>query len=123
MIFIITAVSNGSNLTDGLMGLQRCQFRHHWNLFGNFRLCQWCNRSSGWNISTSCTYFTWESIHIHWSLDGSCIGFLWYTSILLGIHGNTGSLTLGGIIASLAIIVKRNYCYPFSAGVFVEILV
>src|SRR6185503_4057475 len=58
------------------------------------------------------------------SMIGACIGFLWYNSYPAQVFmGDTGSLTLGGIIASIAIIVHKELLIPIFCGVFlVEVL-
>lgn len=118
VIFIITAVSNGANLTDGIDGLAA---------------------GSSAIIVLTLGIFTWISGNIIFAdyLDvmyipnsgemtvyvsafaGGLIGFLWYNAYPAQVFmGDTGSLTIGGIIAVLAIAVRKELLIPILAGVF-----
>jgi phospho-N-acetylmuramoyl-pentapeptide-transferase len=118
VIFIITAVSNGANLTDGIDGLAA---------------------GSSAIIVVTLGIFTWISGNIIFAdyLDvmyipnsgemtvyvsafaGGLIGFLWYNAYPAQVFmGDTGSLTIGGIIAVLAIAVRKELLIPILAGVF-----
>ncbi|HVS98482.1 MAG TPA: phospho-N-acetylmuramoyl-pentapeptide-transferase [Puia sp.] len=118
MIFIITAVSNGANLTDGLDGLATgtsaimgvCL-----GIFayasGNIRFAEYLNIMYIPNLGEL-------SIFIG-ALIGACVGFLWYNAYPAQVFmGDTGSLTLGGIIAALAIIVRKEWLIPIFCSVF-----
>ncbi|MBI5856134.1 MAG: phospho-N-acetylmuramoyl-pentapeptide-transferase [Sphingobacteriales bacterium] len=118
VIFIITAVSNGSNLTDGLDGLATGTSAIIGVLLGIFAYA-----------SGNLVFADYLNIMYIPGLDelsifiaamiGACIGFLWYNSYPAQIFmGDTGSLTLGGIIASLAIIVHKELLLPIFCGVF-----
>jgi phospho-N-acetylmuramoyl-pentapeptide-transferase len=123
VIFIVTAVSNGANITDGLDGLATgvsaiigiCL-----GIFayasGNLRFAEYLNIMYIPNLGEL-------SIFIG-ALVGSCVGFLWYNAHPAQVFmGDTGSLTLGGIIAALAIIVRKELLIPIFCGVFlVELL-
>jgi phospho-N-acetylmuramoyl-pentapeptide-transferase len=118
VIFIITAVSNGSNLTDGLDGLATGTSAIIGVLLGIFAY------ASGNLVSADYLNIMYIpdlgelSIFIA-AMIGACIGFLWYNSYPAQIFmGDTGSLTLGGIIASLAIIVHKELLLPIFCGVF-----
>jgi len=118
VIFIITAVSNGSNLTDGLDGLATGTSAIIGVLLGIFAY------ASGNLIFADYLNIMYIpdlgelSIYIA-AMIGACIGFLWYNSYPAQIFmGDTGSLTLGGIIASLAIIVHKELLLPIFCGVF-----
>ena len=118
VIFIITAVSNGSNLTDGLDGLATGTSAIIGVLLGIFAY------ASGNLIFADYLNIMYIpdlgelSIFIA-AMIGACIGFLWYNSFPAQIFmGDTGSLTLGGIIASLAIIVHKELLLPIFCGVF-----
>jgi phospho-N-acetylmuramoyl-pentapeptide-transferase len=118
VIVIITAVSNGSNLTDGLDGLATGTSAIIGVLLGIFAY------ASGNLIFADYLNILWIpgldelSIFIA-AMIGACIGFLWYNSFPAQIFmGDTGSLTLGGIIASLAIIVHKELLLPIFCGVF-----
>jgi phospho-N-acetylmuramoyl-pentapeptide-transferase len=118
VIFIITAVSNGSNLTDGLDGLATGTSAIIGSLLGIFAYA-----------SGNLVFADYLNIMFIPGLDelaifiaamiGACIGFLWYNSFPAQIFmGDTGSLTLGGIIASLAIIVHKELLIPIFCGIF-----
>lgn len=123
VIFIVTAVSNGANITDGIDGLATgtsaiigvCL-----GIFayasGNLRFAEYLNIMYIPNLGEL-------SIFIG-ALIGACIGFLWYNAYPAQVFmGDTGSLTLGGIIAALAIIVRKELLIPIFCGVFlVEVL-
>ncbi len=123
VIFIITAVSNGANITDGLDGLAT----------GASALIGVC---LGIFAYSSGNLFFADYLNIMYIPDlgelsifiaamiGACIGFLWYNSYPAQVFmGDTGSLTLGGIIASIAIIVHKELLIPIFCGVFfVELL-
>ena len=118
VIFIIVAVSNGSNLTDGLDGLATGTSAIIGVLLGIF------SYASGNLVFADYLNIMYIpgldelSIFIA-SMIGACIGFLWYNSFPAQIFmGDTGSLTLGGIIASLAIIVHKELLLPIFCGVF-----
>jgi phospho-N-acetylmuramoyl-pentapeptide-transferase len=118
VIFIITAVSNGANITDGLDGLATgtsaiigvCL-----GIFayasGNLRFAEYLNIMYIPNLGEL-------SIFIG-ALIGACVGFLWYNAYPAQVFmGDTGSLTLGGIIAAMAIIVRKELLIPIFCGVF-----
>ncbi len=118
VIFITTAVSNGSNLTDGLDGLATGTSAIIGTLLGIFAY------ASGNLVFADYLNIMYIpdlgelSIFIA-AMIGACIGFLWYNSYPAQIFmGDTGSLTLGGIIASLAIIVHKELLLPIFCGVF-----
>lgn len=118
VIFIITAVSNGSNITDGLDGLATgvaAIIGACLGLFaytsGNIRFAEYLNIMYIPNLGEL-------SIFIG-AFIGACIGFLWYNAFPAQVFmGDTGSLALGGIIASLAIIVRKELLIPIFCGVF-----
>ncbi len=118
VIFIITAVSNGSNLTDGLDGLATGTSAIIGTVMGVFAY------ASGNLVFADYLNIMYIpdlgelSIFIA-AMIGACIGFLWYNSYPAQIFmGDTGSLTLGGIIASLAIIVHKELLLPILCGIF-----
>jgi phospho-N-acetylmuramoyl-pentapeptide-transferase len=118
VIFIITAVSNGANITDGLDGLATgtsaiigiCLALFAY-LSGHFGFARYLNIMPIPNLDEL-------SIFIG-AFVGACIGFLWYNSYPAQVFmGDTGSLALGGIIASLAIIIRKELLIPIICGVF-----
>jgi len=116
--FIITAVSNGANITDGLDGLAggvSAIIGGALGIFvyasGNYLLADYLNIMYIPNLG-ELTIFVAAFI-------GACIGFLWYNAYPAQVFmGDTGSLALGGIIASLAIIVRKELLIPIFCGVF-----
>lgn len=123
VIFIITAVSNGANITDGIDGLAAgvsAVIGACLGIFayasGNLRFAEYLNIMYIPNLGEL-------SIFIG-AMIGACVGFLWYNAYPAQVFmGDTGSLTLGGIIAALAIIVRKELLIPIFCGVFlVEIL-
>ena len=118
VIFIVTAVSNGANITDGLDGLATgvsaiigvCLGVFAY-ASGNLRFAEYLNIMYIPNLGEL-------SIFIG-ALIGACVGFLWYNAYPAQVFmGDTGSLTLGGIIAALAIIVRKELLIPIFCGVF-----
>lgn len=117
-IFIVTAVSNGANLTDGLDGLAT---------------------GSSAIIGVALGILAYMSSHIQFAsylnimfipgaeelvvfaaaFIGATVGFLWYNAFPAQVFmGDTGSLTLGGIIAVFAIIIRKELLIPILCGVF-----
>jgi phospho-N-acetylmuramoyl-pentapeptide-transferase len=118
VIFIITAVSNGANLTDGLDGLATGTSALIGVLLGifayasgNLVIADYLNIMYIPNLGEISVFIA--------AMIGACIGFLWYNSYPAQMFmGDTGSLTLGGIIAALAIIVHKELLIPIFCGVF-----
>lgn len=116
--FIVTAVSNGANITDGLDGLAAgvsaiigAGIGVFAYVSGNYKIADYLNVMYIPNLSEL-------SIFIG-AFVGACIGFLWYNAYPAQVFmGDTGSLALGGIIASLAIIVRKELLIPIFCGVF-----
>jgi phospho-N-acetylmuramoyl-pentapeptide-transferase len=118
VILIITAVSNGANMTDGIDGLAagtsgiigltiailaylsgRIDFSSYLNIMYIPNLAE---------LVIFCTAFV-----------GACLGFLWYNAYPAQVFmGDTGSLTLGGIIAVLALAVRKELLIPILCGIF-----
>lgn len=118
VIFIITAVSNGSNLTDGLDGLATGTSAIIGSLLGIFAYASGSLVFADYLNIMYIPGLNELSIFIA-AMIGACIGFLWYNSYPAQIFmGDTGSLTLGGIIAALAIIVHKELLLPIFCGVF-----
>jgi phospho-N-acetylmuramoyl-pentapeptide-transferase len=116
--FIITAVSNGANITDGLDGLAAgvsaiigAALGIFVYVSGNYVFADYLNVMYIPNLGEL-------SIFVG-AFVGGCIGFLWYNAYPAQVFmGDTGSLALGGIIASLAIIVRKELLIPIFCGVF-----
>jgi phospho-N-acetylmuramoyl-pentapeptide-transferase len=116
--FIITAVSNGANLTDGLDGLAAGVSALIGICLGvfvyvssNIRFAEYLNIMYIPNSAELSVFIG--------AFVGACIGFLWYNSFPAQVFmGDTGSLALGGIIASLAIIVRKELLIPIFCAIF-----
>lgn len=118
VILVITAVSNGANITDGIDGLAagtsgiigltiailaylsgRIDFSNYLNIMYIPNLAE---------LVIFCTAFV-----------GACLGFLWYNAYPAQVFmGDTGSLTLGGVIAVLALAVRKELLIPILCGIF-----
>jgi phospho-N-acetylmuramoyl-pentapeptide-transferase len=118
VIFIITAVSNGANITDGLDGLATgtsALIGVCLGIFayasGNFFFADYLNIMYIPDLGELSIYIA--------AMIGACVGFMWYNSYPAQVFmGDTGSLTLGGIIAAIAIIVHKELLIPIFCGVF-----
>ena len=116
--FIITAVSNGANLTDGLDGLAAgvsaiigAGIGVFVYVSGNYILADYFDIMYIPNVAELSVFVG--------ALVGACIGFLWYNAFPAQVFmGDTGSLALGGIIASLAIIVRKELLVVILCAVF-----
>jgi phospho-N-acetylmuramoyl-pentapeptide-transferase len=117
-IFIVTAVSNGVNLTDGLDGLAAgttgiaaavlAVFAY---VSGNVILSEYLNISYIPKAAELTIYCA--------ALVGACVGFLWYNTYPAQVFmGDTGSLMLGGAVGVLAMMVKKELLIPIFCGVF-----
>jgi phospho-N-acetylmuramoyl-pentapeptide-transferase len=118
VIFIITAVSNGANLTDGIDGLAagttaiialtlgalayvsgRVDFTNYLNIM---------------YIPNSGELFVFST-----ALVGACVGFLWFNSYPAQVFmGDTGSLALGGVVAVFALVIRKELLIPLLCGIF-----
>jgi phospho-N-acetylmuramoyl-pentapeptide-transferase len=118
VIFIVTAVSNGANITDGLDGLATgvsAIIGLGLGVFvfvsGDVRIAEYLNIMYIPNLSELAIFIA--------AFVGACVGFLWYNAYPAQVFmGDTGSLALGGIIASLAIIVRKELLIPIFCFVF-----
>lgn len=118
VIFIITAVSNGANITDGIdglaagtsaiIGLTLAIFAY---LSGRVDFSTYLNIMYIPNLGELVIFCT--------AFVGACLGFLWYNSYPAQVFmGDTGSLSLGGIIAVLALAVRKELMIPVLCGIF-----
>ncbi len=118
VIFIITAVSNGANLTDGIDGLAAgtsaiavLALGIFAFVSGNIIFSNYLNIMYIPNSGEMTVYIT--------AFVGSLIGFLWYNTYPATVFmGDTGSLTIGGVIAVLAIAVRKELLIPVLCGIF-----
>jgi len=118
VILIITAVSNGANLTDGLDGLATGTSAI---IGGTLGILAWVSGNIIFADYLNIMYIpeTGElAIYIS-AFVGACIGFLWYNSYPAQVFmGDSGSLALGGIIAVFAIIIRKELLIPILCGIF-----
>ncbi len=118
VIFVITAVSNAANLTDGLDGLAAgvsaiiamtlaiFAYVSSNALFSDYLDILFLPKSE-------------ELVVFSAALIGACIGFLWYNSYPAKVFmGDTGSLAIGGVIAVLSIVLRKELLIPLLCGVF-----
>jgi phospho-N-acetylmuramoyl-pentapeptide-transferase len=118
VIFIVTAVSNGSNITDGLDGLATGTSAIISACLGIFAYASGSLMFADYLNIMYIPNLAELSIFIG-AMIGACVGFLWYNSFPAQVFmGDTGSLTLGGLIAALAIIVHKELLIPIICGVF-----
>ncbi|MEX2514272.1 MAG: phospho-N-acetylmuramoyl-pentapeptide-transferase [Cyclobacteriaceae bacterium] len=123
VIFVVTAVSNGANITDGIDGLAAgtsaiigLTIAIYAYISGNAIFSQYLNvmfiPNSG-ELVIFCSAFV-----------GACVGFLWYNSFPAQVFmGDTGSLMLGGVIAVLSLTLRKELLLPVLCGIFlIEIL-
>jgi len=118
VIFIITAVSNGANLTDGIDGLAAGTSAIVVLTLGIFA---WVSGNIIFSDYLNIMYIPRvEEITIYIAaFVGALIGFLWYNTYPAQVFmGDTGSLTIGGIIAVIAIAVRKEWLIPLLCGIF-----
>ena len=118
IIFIVTAVSNAANLTDGLDGLATGVSAIIGAALGLFA---YVSGNSIFSDYLNILYLpgSGELVIFAACFMGATIGFLWYNAYPAQIFmGDTGSLTLGGIIAALAILLRKELLIPILCGIF-----
>ncbi|MBL6648666.1 MAG: phospho-N-acetylmuramoyl-pentapeptide-transferase [Flavobacteriaceae bacterium] len=118
VILIVTSVSNGANLTDGIDGLAAGSSVIITITLGVFA---WVSGNIIFSDYLNIMYIprVGEVVIFISAFIGGLIGFLWYNSYPAQVFmGDTGSLTIGGLIAVLAIIVRKELLLPLICGVF-----
>ena len=118
VIFVVTAVSNGANMTDGLDGLATgtsaiigATLGILAYVSGNVFFADYLNIMYIPNSGELVIYMA--------AFVGACVGFLWYNSFPAQVFmGDTGSLALGGIIAVFAIAIRKELLIPVLCGIF-----
>jgi phospho-N-acetylmuramoyl-pentapeptide-transferase len=118
VIFIITAVSNGANITDGVDGLATGTSAIIVLTLG---ILAYVSGNIVFSNYLDIMYIpgSGELAVFIGALLGACIGFLWYNAYPAQVFmGDTGSLALGGIIATLAILVRKELLIPVLCGIF-----
>ncbi len=119
VIFIVTAVSNAANLTDGLDGLATGVSGIIGAVLAVFAYVSG-NAIAADYLNILYLPGTGELVIFAACFLGACLGFLWYNSYPASVFmGDTGSLTLGGIIAALAILLRKELLIPIMCGIFV----
>ncbi len=118
VIFIITAVSNGANMTDGLDGLATGTSAIIGATLGIFAYVSG-NMVFANYLNIMYIPFTGELMVFAGAFLGATVGFLWHNSYPAQVFmGDTGSLTIGGIIAVFAILVRKELLIPILCGIF-----
>ena len=118
VIFIITAVSNGANLTDGIDGLAAGTSAVSVLALGIFTFVSGNIIFSNY-LNIMYIPYSGEMTVFILAFVGALIGFLWYNSYPASVFmGDTGSLTIGGVIAVLAIAVRKELLIPLLCGIF-----
>jgi phospho-N-acetylmuramoyl-pentapeptide-transferase len=118
VIFIVTAVSNGANMTDGLDGLATgtsaiigVTLAALAYVSGNYIFADYLNIMFLPNTGELVVYIA--------AFVGACVGFLWFNAYPAQVFmGDTGSLALGGIIATFAIAIRKELLLPLLCGIF-----
>lgn len=118
MIVIITAVSNGANITDGIDGLATgtsaiigITLAILAYVSGNIFISDYLN--------IMYIPYSGELVVFAGAFVGACVGFLWYNSYPAQVFmGDTGSLAIGGIIAVFAIMIRKELMLPLLCGIF-----
>ena len=118
MVFIISAVSNGSNLTDGIDGLATGTSAIIGTSLAVFAYVS-SNAVTANYLNIMFIPNSSELVVFMSAFVGSCVGFLWYNSYPAQVFmGDTGSLSLGAIIAVCAIAIRKELLIPIFCGVF-----
>ncbi len=118
VIIIITGVSNGANLTDGIDGLATGVSAI---VAATLIVLAYVSSNTMFADYLNILYIPYseELVVFAASFLGACIGFLWYNSYPAKVFmGDTGSLAIGGIIAALAILIRKEWLIPILCGIF-----
>lgn len=118
VIFIVTAVSNGANLTDGIDGLAAGSSAIIVLTLGLFA---WVSGNIIFSDYLNVMYIpkTGEMVIFITAFVGALVGFVWYNTFPAQVFmGDTGSLTIGGVIAVIAIAIRKELLIPVLCGIF-----
>lgn len=118
VIFIVTAVSNGANLTDGIDGLAAGTSAI---IVLTLALFAWVSGNIVFSNYLNVMYIpnSGEITIFIAAFAGALVGFLWYNTYPAQVFmGDTGSLTIGGIIAVIAIAIRKEFLIPIVCGIF-----
>jgi phospho-N-acetylmuramoyl-pentapeptide-transferase len=123
IVLIVTAVSNGANLTDGIDGLATGTSAIIGTTLGVFAYVSG-NVNFADYLNIMFIPNSGELVIFAGAFVGACVGFLWYNSFPAQVFmGDTGSLAIGGIIAAFAIMIRKELLIPILCGIFlIEIL-
>lgn len=118
VVFIVTAVSNGANITDGIDGLATGTSA----IIGiTLAILAYVSGNVIFSDYLNIMYIpnSGELVIFAGAFVGACTGFLWYNAFPAQVFmGDTGSLTIGGIIAAFAILIRKELLIPILCGVF-----
>lgn len=118
VIFIVTSVSNGANLTDGLDGLATGSAAIIGATLG---ILAWVSGNIIYSNYLNIMFIpgAGELVIFAGAFIGATIGFLWYNSFPASVFmGDTGSLALGGIIAVFAVVIRKELLIPILCGIY-----
>lgn len=118
VIFVITAVSNGANITDGIDGLAAGSSAI---IISVLAVLAYVSGNTIFSSYLNIMYLPnmGEVVIFCMALVGACVGFLWYNTYPAQIFmGDTGSLSLGAVIAVLAFIIRKELLLPLLCGIF-----
>jgi len=118
IVFIVTAVSNGANITDGIDGLATGTSA----IIGiTLAILAYVSGNVIFSDYLNIMYIpnSGELVIFAGAFVGACTGFLWYNAYPAQVFmGDTGSLTIGGIIAAFAILIRKELLIPMLCGIF-----
>lgn len=118
VVFIVTAVSNGANITDGIDGLATSVSAI---MGGTLAILAYVSGNVIFSEYLNIMYIphSGEMVVFAGAFVGACTGFLWYNAFPAQVFmGDTGSLAIGGIIAAFAILIRKELLIPVLCGVF-----
>jgi phospho-N-acetylmuramoyl-pentapeptide-transferase len=121
--FIITAVSNGANITDGIDGLAAGSTAI---IVGTLGILAYVSGRVDFSQYLNIMYIpnSGELLVFSTALVGATVGFLWYNSYPAQVFmGDTGSLSLGGIVAVFALVIRKELLIPILCGIYLIELV
>ncbi len=118
VVFIVAAVSNGANITDGIDGLATGTSA---TVGGTLAILAYVSGNVIFSDYLNIMYIpnSGELVIFAGAFVGACTGFLWYNSYPAQVFmGDTGSLAIGGIIAAFAVLIRKELLIPILCGVF-----
>src|SRR5699024_3941866 len=118
VVFIVTAVSNGANITDGIDGLATGVSAI---IGGTLAIFAYVSGNIIFSEYLNIMYIpnSGELVIFAGAFAGACTGFMWYNAFPAQVFmGDTGSLAIGGIIAAFAVLIRKELLIPILCGVF-----